>query len=78
MSRQEEESRLVGFLNIEEAEFSGNFYRRYFVLDIANKKLAYYMDNPEVSVAHVKFCKYSEKRICRISAILLAQILFLF
>ena len=39
---------LNGYINIEECEFSGNFVRRYFVMDNENKKVLYYMDNPNV------------------------------
>lgn len=46
MSHQDEFDRDCGFLNIEETEFSGSFCRRYFILDIPNRKLVYYMDIP--------------------------------
>ncbi|KAK6185761.1 hypothetical protein SNE40_007923 [Patella caerulea] len=38
--------RVCGFLNFEEIESSGSFIRRYFILDHANGRLFYYMDNP--------------------------------
>ncbi|KAL5016832.1 hypothetical protein ScPMuIL_006421 [Solemya velum] len=38
--------RFCGFLNIEEKENSGFFSRRYFILDKANERFQYYMDNP--------------------------------
>ncbi|XP_076468741.1 pleckstrin homology domain-containing family A member 2-like [Babylonia areolata] len=46
MSQPDEFVRVCGFLNIEETEFSGSFCRRYFILDIPNRKLAYYIDDP--------------------------------
>ncbi|KAL8578664.1 hypothetical protein ACOMHN_007122 [Nucella lapillus] len=46
MSHQDDFVPACGFLNIEETEFSGIFCRRYFILDIPNRKLAYYIDVP--------------------------------
>ncbi|XP_025093812.1 pleckstrin homology domain-containing family A member 1-like isoform X2 [Pomacea canaliculata] len=46
MPHPDRDGRLCGFLNIEETEMSGSFYRRYFILDSANRKFAYYMDSP--------------------------------
>ncbi|XP_059142530.1 pleckstrin homology domain-containing family A member 1-like isoform X2 [Physella acuta] len=46
MPYQDKQGRLCGFLNIEETEGSGSFFRRYFVLDHNNEKLVYYMDSP--------------------------------
>lgn len=46
MSHHDEFVQVSGFLNIEETEFSGSFCRRFFILDIPNRKLAYYMDVP--------------------------------
>ncbi|XP_033840966.1 pleckstrin homology domain-containing family A member 1 isoform X1 [Periophthalmus magnuspinnatus] len=40
-------NRICGFLDIEEQEHSGRFYRRYFVLDPGQGKLLWYMDNPQ-------------------------------
>ncbi|XP_055005921.1 pleckstrin homology domain-containing family A member 1-like [Boleophthalmus pectinirostris] len=40
-------NRICGFLDVEEQEQSGRFYRRYFLLDPAQGKLLWYMDNPQ-------------------------------
>ncbi|GAA6067174.1 pleckstrin homology domain-containing family A member 2, partial [Tachysurus ichikawai] len=40
-------SRICGFLDIEENENSGRFYRRYFILDTPRNSLVWYMDNPQ-------------------------------
>lgn len=44
------QSRICGFLDIEENESSGRFLRRYFILDTQLGSLLWYMDNPQVSV----------------------------
>lgn len=41
-------NRICGFLDIEEAEGSGKFLRRYFVLSAQRDSLVWYMDNPQV------------------------------
>ncbi|XP_008313247.1 pleckstrin homology domain-containing family A member 1 isoform X2 [Cynoglossus semilaevis] len=41
------ESRICGFLDIEEDENSGRFLRRYFILDTQQGSLLWYMDNPQ-------------------------------
>uniref|UniRef100_A0A8C6UJH9 Pleckstrin homology domain containing, family A (phosphoinositide binding specific) member 1b n=1 Tax=Neogobius melanostomus TaxID=47308 RepID=A0A8C6UJH9_9GOBI len=41
-------NRICGFLDIEEQENSGRFYRRYFLLDPEPGRLLWYMDNPQV------------------------------
>nr|KAG5690856.1 hypothetical protein BaRGS_031208 [Batillaria attramentaria] len=51
MPHHDRYQRLCGFLNIEESELSGSFYRRYFILDSVNRKFAYYMDSPAVGDA---------------------------
>ncbi|KAK7475374.1 hypothetical protein BaRGS_00033392 [Batillaria attramentaria] len=48
MPHHDRYQRLCGFLNIEESELSGSFYRRYFILDSVNRKFAYYMDSPAI------------------------------
>ncbi|XP_038641526.1 pleckstrin homology domain-containing family A member 2-like [Scyliorhinus canicula] len=40
-------SRICGFLDIEEVEGSGKFLRRYFILDTLDNALFWYMDNPQ-------------------------------
>ncbi|XP_077359565.1 pleckstrin homology domain-containing family A member 1-like isoform X2 [Festucalex cinctus] len=40
-------NRICGFLDIEEAEGSGKFLRRYFVLGAQRDRLVWYMDNPQ-------------------------------
>lgn len=40
-------NRICGFLDIEEQENSGRFYRRYFLLDPGQGRLLWYMDNPQ-------------------------------
>ncbi|XP_053481580.1 pleckstrin homology domain-containing family A member 2 [Ictalurus furcatus] len=40
-------NRICGFLDIEENENSGKFYRRYFILDTPRNSLLWYMDNPQ-------------------------------
>ncbi|KAK3540455.1 hypothetical protein QTP70_031006 [Hemibagrus guttatus] len=40
-------NRICGFLDIEENENSGKFYRRYFILDTPHNSLVWYMDNPQ-------------------------------
>ncbi|KAB5567226.1 hypothetical protein PHYPO_G00230350 [Pangasianodon hypophthalmus] len=40
-------NRICGFLDIEENENSGKFYRRYFILDAPRNSLLWYMDNPQ-------------------------------
>ncbi|XP_051928651.1 pleckstrin homology domain-containing family A member 1-like [Hippocampus zosterae] len=40
-------NRICGFLDIEEAEGSGKFLRRYFVLSAQRDSLVWYMDNPQ-------------------------------
>lgn len=44
------ESRICGFLDIEEDENSGRFLRRYFILDTQQGSLLWYMDNPQVAL----------------------------
>ncbi|XP_078284900.1 pleckstrin homology domain-containing family A member 2-like isoform X2 [Rhinoraja longicauda] len=39
--------RVCGFLDVEEAEGSGKFLRRYFILDTSDNALLWYMDNPQ-------------------------------
>lgn len=46
MPYQDRYGRLCGFLNKEESEGSGNFSRRYFILDHVEGKLSYYLDSP--------------------------------
>uniref|UniRef100_A0A4W4H7V0 PH domain-containing protein n=1 Tax=Electrophorus electricus TaxID=8005 RepID=A0A4W4H7V0_ELEEL len=41
------QNRICGFLDIEENENSGKFYRRYFILDALRNSLLWYMDNPQ-------------------------------
>ncbi|XP_041818437.1 pleckstrin homology domain-containing family A member 1 isoform X2 [Chelmon rostratus] len=41
------QNRFCGFLDIEENESSGRFLRRYFILDIQQGNLLWYMDNPQ-------------------------------
>ncbi|XP_072322065.1 pleckstrin homology domain-containing family A member 1-like [Eucyclogobius newberryi] len=41
------QNRICGFLDIEEQEQSGRFYRRYFLLDLGQGKVLWYMDNPQ-------------------------------
>lgn len=48
MPHHDRHHRLCGFLNIEESELSGSFYRRYFILDSTNRKFSYYMDSPAI------------------------------
>ncbi|KAG7332668.1 hypothetical protein KOW79_004502 [Hemibagrus wyckioides] len=40
-------NRICGFLDVEENENSGKFYRRYFILDTPRNSLVWYMDNPQ-------------------------------
>ncbi|XP_077406134.1 pleckstrin homology domain-containing family A member 1-like [Vanacampus margaritifer] len=40
-------NRICGFLDIEQAEGSGKFLRRYFVLGAQRDSLVWYMDNPQ-------------------------------
>ncbi|TSO77777.1 Pleckstrin homology domain-containing family A member 2 [Bagarius yarrelli] len=47
-------NRICGFLDIEDNENSGKFYRRYFILDTPRNCLLWYMDNPQVSEVSVK------------------------
>ncbi|XP_070540538.1 pleckstrin homology domain-containing family A member 1-like isoform X1 [Ptychodera flava] len=39
-------NRICGFVDVEELENSGKFYRRYAVMDPKKPTLCYYMDNP--------------------------------
>lgn len=41
------QNRICGFLDIEEQENSGRFYRRYFLLDPGQGRLLWYMDHPQ-------------------------------
>ncbi|XP_077062035.1 pleckstrin homology domain-containing family A member 1 isoform X4 [Siphateles boraxobius] len=41
------QNRICGFLDIEEMENSGKFLRRYFILDMLEGSLVWYMDNPQ-------------------------------
>ncbi|XP_072537562.1 pleckstrin homology domain-containing family A member 2 [Salminus brasiliensis] len=41
------QNRICGFLDIEENESTGKFYRRYFILDTSRNSLFWYMDNPQ-------------------------------
>uniref|UniRef100_A0A8B9JJH9 Si:ch211-204d2.4 n=1 Tax=Astyanax mexicanus TaxID=7994 RepID=A0A8B9JJH9_ASTMX len=47
MPYQDRLNRTCGFLDIEENENSGKFYRRYFILDTSRNSLFWYMDNPQ-------------------------------
>ncbi|KAJ3604075.1 hypothetical protein NHX12_028816 [Muraenolepis orangiensis] len=40
-------NRVCGFLDLEEAESSSRFLRRYFILDTQSNALLWYMDNPQ-------------------------------
>ncbi|ROL03954.1 Pleckstrin homology domain-containing family A member 1 [Anabarilius grahami] len=41
------QNRICGFLDVEEMENSGKFLRRYFILDMLEGSLMWYMDNPQ-------------------------------
>uniref|UniRef100_A0A8C5R3K8 HtrA serine peptidase 1 n=1 Tax=Leptobrachium leishanense TaxID=445787 RepID=A0A8C5R3K8_9ANUR len=41
------QNRICGFLDVEEQENSGKFLRRYFILDLSQNSLFWYMDNPQ-------------------------------
>ncbi|XP_051530490.1 pleckstrin homology domain-containing family A member 1-like isoform X2 [Myxocyprinus asiaticus] len=41
------QNRICGFLDVEEMENSGKFLRRYFILDMQEGSLVWYMDNPQ-------------------------------
>lgn len=47
-------NRICGFLDIEENENSGKFYRRYFILDTPRNSLLWYMDNPQVTYSQCR------------------------
>ncbi|XP_002742356.1 pleckstrin homology domain-containing family A member 1-like [Saccoglossus kowalevskii] len=46
MPYTDRQNRVCGYLDIEENENSGKFFRRYFMLEPRTSQLFYYMDNP--------------------------------
>lgn len=43
------QGRTCGFMDFEEQDQSGRFFRRYFMIDQEKGIFAWYMDNPSVS-----------------------------